>query len=288
LLRSLDLAPDNPNSYGTIAQLERRADNLPAAFDWQRRASEVDPQDHELVTQIAKTLYRLQLPEEGDYWAARAQALAPRSGLVRSLEVERAAARDDMQELITVASSLIGEQIENRQGAFDDTMYLYADAMLRSGRAQEAYEFLASVRPDAVRYDQVASDDQGLTMQWASIGLMTGFESFENRQAAWNQFIGQLETLGTPWLQNPADGIHLWSFVINGEIERAVDHYLEYELARPLADNLDRHRKLHYLFFAPVYEDPRVAAGLAADARRFAAVREEVRAMLQRPEWSKP
>jgi hypothetical protein len=33
---------------------------------------------------------------------------------------------------------------------------------------------------------------------------------------------------------------------------------------------------------------PRVVAGLAADAERFAEVREEVRAMLQRPEWNNP
>jgi hypothetical protein len=37
-----------------------------------------------------------------------------------------------------------------------------------------------------------------------------------------------------------------------------------------------------------VYEDPRVAAKLIEDAKRYAEVREEVREMLQRPEWSNP
>jgi len=40
--------------------------------------------------------------------------------------------------------------------------------------------------------------------------------------------------------------------------------------------------------FAPVYEDPRVAAGLREDAERFAVLREEVSEMLQRPEWNNP
>ena len=43
-----------------------------------------------------------------------------------------------------------------------------------------------------------------------------------------------------------------------------------------------------YTLFAPVYEDPRVAALLAEDAERFAALREEVRDMLQQPEWENP
>jgi hypothetical protein len=76
--------------------------------------------------------------------------------------------------------------------------------------------------------------------------------------------------------------------VMKGETEKAIDSYLEYELTAPLARNLDRPRKLLKAVFGPVYEAPRVAAGLAADAERFAEVREEVRAMLQRPAWNNP
>jgi hypothetical protein len=75
---------------------------------------------------------------------------------------------------------------------------------------------------------------------------------------------------------------------MKGETEKAIDSYLEYELTAPLAKNLDRHQKLLNAVFGPVYEDPRVAAGLAADAERFADLREEVRVMLQRPEWNNP
>jgi tetratricopeptide (TPR) repeat protein len=45
LERSLELAPDNPNSYGSMSDLERELDNLPGALEWTRRAVEVDPQD---------------------------------------------------------------------------------------------------------------------------------------------------------------------------------------------------------------------------------------------------
>jgi hypothetical protein len=56
-------------------------------------------------------------------------------------------------------------------------------------------------------------------------------------------------------------------------------------MTEPLAESLERHRKPLYALYAPVYEDPRVAAWLAEDARRYEAMRTEVIAMLQRPEW---
>jgi TolB-like protein/Flp pilus assembly protein TadD len=288
LQRSLELAPENPNNYSTMADLEFEADNLPAALDWIRRATLVDNQDHELVANIARNLYRLRLAEEGDYWLARAQALAPDSALTRSLEVERAAARDEPQQVIALASALIADQVEDRQGAFGGTMNLYMDAMLEAGRAREAYDFLVSVRPEISHYDQVAPGVQGLIMQWASIVAMSGFESFENRQAAWKQFTGGLDAVGLPWKRDPADGNYTWDYLMNGEVDKAIDHYLEYEINEPLAMNLDRHRKPHYAVFGPVYEDPRVAAKLNEEAERYAQVREEVRAMLQRPEWNNP
>jgi len=288
LQRSLELAPENPNTYGSMAEVELEADNLPAALDWLRQSSLVDRQDHEIVAHIARDLYRLSLPEEADHWLARAQALAPDSGLTRSLEVERAAAREDPQQVIALAPPLIAEQIEDRQGAFGRTMFLYIDTMLQVGRAREAYDFLVSVRPELTRYDQVARGNQGLTMQWASIAAMSGFESFENRQAAWNSLTGSLDAQGFPWKLDPSDKNYTWDYLMNGEVEQAIDHYLEYDINEPLAKNLDRHRKRLYPVFAPVYDDPRVAARLIADAERFSEVREEVREMLRKPEWNNP
>ena len=197
-------------------------------------------------------------------------------------------ARDDMQQVIALASAMIADQVEDRQGAFGETMLHYIDKMLRNGRAQEAYDFLVSVRPEITSYDQIPADIQGLIMQWASIVVMSGFESFENRKEAWDRFTGQLEAQGFPWKNDPADGNYTWDYLMNGEVDKAVDHYLEYELTEPLANNLDRHQKVHYAVFGPLYEDPRVAAKLAEEAERFAEVREEVRAMLQSPEWKQP
>jgi TolB-like protein/Tfp pilus assembly protein PilF len=288
LQRALELAPDNPNNYSTLGELEVAAGNLPAALDWIRQAIEKDPQDHEIAASIARYLYGLGLVEEGDYWAARVKALAPESGLARLLEVERAVALADLEQVITRSAAMIADQVDLRQGAFAEAGSHYADTMLSAGRAREGYEFLIGLRPEIADYGAVPPDVQGIFMQWASLYLMSGFESFERRREAWIRFDEARAANGFPGKYDPADQYHTWDYLMRGEVEQAVGHYLEYGLARPLTADLHRVGKPFQATFGPVYEDPRVAARLAEDAERYAQLREEVRAMLQRPEWDNP
>ncbi|MBT8050860.1 MAG: tetratricopeptide repeat protein [Gammaproteobacteria bacterium] len=286
--RSLELAPNNPNSYSTITQLEEEADNLPAALNWTRRASEVDPQDHELAANIALDLYQLRLPEEGDYWRDRVQALAPGSAMARSLEIDRALARDEPQRAIELAAGVIADQIENRRDAFGRAVFHYVDLMLSEGRGREAYEFFLSIRPDIGNDDSLPPDLHGFILTWASTAAMSGFASHETREQAWIRLRDHLDSLGFPWAEDPADPNHTWNYLMMGQNDKAVEHYLEYELNEPLANNLDRHRQPLYAVFAPIYQDPRVAARLEGDAERYAQLRNEVQRMLQGPEWDSP
>jgi len=114
---------------------------------------------------------------------------------------------------------------------------------------------------------------------------MGGFETFENRQAAWIRFDEALNSSGFPAKYDPAHGYHTWDALMRGDVEEAAKHVLEHELNRPLAGNLHRVGKPFAAVFGPVYEDPRVAAKLAEDAERYAQLRVEVRSMLQNPEW---
>jgi len=286
LQRSLELAPDNPNIYGTLAEVELAADNLPAALDWTRQATEKDPQDHELAWHIARYLYGLRLAEEADYWAARVKALAPESSLARLLEVERAVAVGDTEQVIARSAAMIADQVDLRHGAFEEAAGHYADAMLRAGRAREGYEFLVGLRPEIADYGTMPADVQGIFMQWASLDLMSSFESFENRRKAWIRFDEALEINGFPGKYDPTDEYHTWDLVMRGDIEQAVEHYLQYDVIEPLSQNLHRVDKQFAATLGPVYDDPRVAARLAEDAERFEQLREEVRAMLRRPEWN--
>ncbi len=61
LQRALELDPLLPGVYVRLYWLAEDRNDLPAALDWARRATEVDPQDHELAMQLAEVFYQLEL-----------------------------------------------------------------------------------------------------------------------------------------------------------------------------------------------------------------------------------
>ena len=283
--RAQQLAPQNPNNYGSLANLEREKNNLPAALNWQRMAIELDPQDHELVAALAQELYWLNLPEEGDRWFARVKALVPGSAIARMVELNRAMAKNEKAHAIKLAESMISDQVDIRRGAFFNALSRYTRLMLDSGRAEEALDFLVSVRPEIVNYDELPNDVQGVQMQWSTITLMVGFEPFEKRKDAWLKMTGNFDEMGFPW-RDPEGGNLLFDYVNLGEFDAAVEHYLNDRLSRPMALNVNRHKQFLKPLFGPVYNDPSVAARLSELDEEYEQLRVEVAELMLEPEWN--
>lgn len=286
LQHSQQLAPDNPNSYMDLARLEQESNNLLSSLNWKRKATEVDPQDHELATQIAEDLYALELPEEGDRWFARVRALAPDSPLQRKLEIRRAVARQEYDQAVMLAEKVISAQADDRRGAFGYPLFTYTRLMLDSGTARQAYDFLVSIRPEITNYEVMPDDVQGVSMQFASIILMTGFESFETRKQAWQHLIANFDARGFPWRRNSERTTLLNNEIIMGNNQAAIEIFLGDRLNMPMASDLNRHKRWHKAFYAPVYEDPAVAARLAQLDKEFAQLREQVSDLMQEPDWN--
>ena len=285
LQRSLELDPNNPNTYSNIGFLEKEKNNLPLALNWGRMATEVDPQDHELATWLAQDLYALKLPEEGDRWYARVNALVPGSDIARMVELNRAVAKDDYEYALKLAQSMITDQVTTRRGAFFQAIVSYVELMFQANMASEAYDFLLSVRPETANYDVLPDDNQGLIMQLASIVLMSGFEDPEKLQEAWQKLSANLDSQGFPW-REPDSGAYIFDLIILGEYETAIEHYLKDRLSRPLAQNLLMHRRLFEPLLGPVYNDPRVAARLSELDKEYKQLRKEVSEMMLEPEWN--
>ena len=284
LQRAQQLAPENPNFYSDLANLEKESNNLPAALNWQRKATEVDPQDHEIAAGIAMDLYELGLPEEGDHWFARVKALVPDSPYQHNLEIERAIARKEFDQAIAMAENVIRAQVPDRNGSFGNPLFTYSSLMLDSGKAQQAYDFLVSLRPEIADYSALPVGLEGVLMQIASVRLLTGFESNELREQAWLQMVSNWEALGFPW-QDPKRGNLMDNYIITGDIPAAIDSYL-FRLNLPMAVNLQRHKRRDKAFYAPLYDDPVVTARLSQLDSEFAQLREQVSEMMQEPEWN--
>ena len=283
LQRAQQLAPENPNFYSDLANLEEESNNLLAALNWQRKATEVDPQDHELANEIAVELYALELPEEGDRWFARVKALVPDSPALHNLEIERAVARKEFDQAIALAEKVISAQFPDRRGSFANPLFTYSSLMLDSGKAKQAYDFLISVRPEIADYSVLPVGIEGVMMQMASVRLMTGFESPEVREQAWLQIVSHWEAMGFPW-RDPKSPRVMDHYIITGDIPAAAENFL-FRLNLPMARNLQRHKRWDKIFYAPLYEDPVMAARMAQLDQEFTQLREQVSVMMQEPEW---
>ena len=276
------IAPDNPNTYASLASIEEENNHLVAALDWRRKATEVDPQDHELAAGIANILYKLELPEEGDHWFARVAALAPNSPVAKHTEIHRFLARHEYQQALDLCRSMIEEQIENRRGAFAEALFTYTRLMTDRGKAREAYEFLVSVNPDIQKFDQMPSGFNTLMMQFAAIQLMGPTEAGKQ---AWAKLTTIFDKAGFPW-REPDNFAFLMNQVLTGDKEAAVNTYLNEHLNKPLATDPEMYVPKNTLLMAEIYADPRVAKRMTELEAEHLQVRSQVQELMQQPEWN--
>jgi tetratricopeptide (TPR) repeat protein len=282
--RAQELKPEDPNTYGNLSTLERDNNNLAAALNWMLMASEIDPRDHELAAIIANTLYELELPEEGDRWAARVNALVPGSAAARSVALNRARARKDFDTALMLSQSMIAEQVDMR-GGFGNALFEYTELMMQANRSKEAWDFLVSIRPEISNFDELPNDLQAAFMQFAGVMLMTGFESFETRKQAWLKVSGHLDAKGFPW-RDPGHVNNLIDMVILGEADKAVEYYLDSRLSKPMATNPHRHKQGMKQFYGALYSDPRVVVRLSELDQEYAQLQNEIRELMLEPEWN--
>jgi len=285
LQRALELDPRNPNRYGQMADLAGQMNDIRGKLDWTRRAIEVDPQDHELAGELAQYLYHLDLPEEGDRWAARVAALAPGSDVARRVELQRAYARHETAHALNLAKKMVEDQVSMRQDAFPTAVFDYLDLMMRAGRNQEALNFLFGLRPELKDFSQMPKDVQGLVMQFAAVELMTGVRPPEERKDAWLKLSHNFDALGFPWRDKQNPGNRMVDALFTGKTDEAISIALDAFLSDPVAQHLTRGKQMELPMFADVTADPRVAARLAEWNREYQQDRKQVSEMLQQPEW---
>lgn len=284
LHRADDLKPDDPNVLYRIYQVHLDTGDIKQALNWQRKAVEADPFDHEQIALLAIIMYQLKLTEEGDRWAAKTMELAASSAVGRMTALYRAAAHDNQQEMLGIAKNMISDQVSARQGAFETGLFVYTDTMSEMDQAKAAYDFLLTTRPDLADFSQLPSDYLGGQMQSAMIMLMYSFAAPEDTQMAWQQFSNNMDKSWPRWRN--FELIEVIELIINGKPDEAERVLLEKVFSQPVTTNLERTVLIRPPFFESINQRPEVTARVAEIDAEVAAISKQVSEMLLEPEWN--
>lgn len=283
ILKAIELDPLDPNHYGRMSTNAADLGDIAGVFEWRLKNIQADPQDHEIAAHMAREFYNWGLPEEGDRWMERVRALAPNSDFLQRLLIERAQSRGDADVLLAVAEKMIAANATMRHGVYPTALFSYSHYMAAAERYEEAYNFLLSVRPEIESFEQLPNDLQGVLTQWASIDLMTGFKSPQERKAKWEVFARNLRSNGDWWFDDAMS--QATDFLYMGDLDSATEKALE-DLAQPLSSWPIRGDDYESLIWAPVTSNPEIAARLSEMKREKQQVREQINEMLQGPEWN--
>jgi TolB-like protein/Flp pilus assembly protein TadD len=283
LQRALTQQPENPNIYFDIADVKADLGDLNGALEWRRKAIEIDPQDHELPAELAEALFDLGMLEEGNRWAAKSIAMAPQSAVGRKVRLQQAYASGDREQALLLAQSMIKDQVSIRQGSLGTALDIHNELMSASGREQEAYGFLLSVRPELEDFTTFPGDWKGVQMQRRLILLMYAFKSPEDVRQAWLGFTTSLDRSFPRWRESTQNQV--LNNIMQGRLEEAERLAIDAHLSKPVANDLRRVEDLQQAEFGAINQRPELLARMAAVQLEKAKLRDGVMEMMQKPEW---
>ena len=276
--RGRELAPGWTATIFASGDAEMRLGNFGKGVGWYLEAMQVDPQDHELPSIIARIYYSLRLTEQGDEMYDRARAMAPQEPWPKSLELERQLRESNYERAVLLAESFIRDNIENRGDAYNLALFSYVSAMIELGQAERVPEFFESVRPGISSPAYRAQDIKDMLMQFALVYALVQVGSVDVANTVLATMTDVADAAAPGWRDNPR--VQMMLAIAHGEMDAAAEHALA-DLARPLSKQLDWELTYrHYAWVRPVLADERVARRLGELDAEVEAAREDVLQML--------
>jgi TolB-like protein/thioredoxin-like negative regulator of GroEL len=284
-IKANELDPRNPNYYGDLSRVSAQLGDLRGKLSYYRKASEVDPEDHELAAFLAEELYQLRLPEEGDRWARKVAVLAPGSDVARRIELLRAEALGDDKNTLEVAISMLEDEVGDRGGAFGSALNMFTELMSKNGRSAEAIDFLQTRQPDLLDFDKTYQRFEPMMKQWSAITLRKNYLPADQVRKDWAAFTTKLDATGIPWRER-SETNQAWDLLMQGQADEAAQLLLDKELSKPLASWPERFRHFRGPRWSELAERPAFAARLNELESEYQVARADIQQMLLEPEWS--
>ncbi len=282
LLTALKLAPKNPELPESLGYLALQQDRYDEALQWFRQASALDPEDISPVFTIAVTFYNLGFLAEGNDWREKARAIDPDNCAVAALDTTAANLAGDEEALIEFTERDLRQVIV--QPSFCYTVIdFYVWTMINRGQAQQALDFLTELLPGLQEYaNPIVDNRRAQYIQAMSLFIqytLVDQETFRRMVAKYRDAL----TIHFPDLDEVTASVYLISYeFVVGNVDRAKEIYLETH------DHTNLFRWLQFLSYpwlAEFREDPEVIPLMEAWLEKRAGFVDDVRALLEQPDW---
>lgn len=283
LMKAQELNPDDPNIVGSLAGLSRQRDQVVEMLTWYRRSAKMDPQDHEIPGLIAEVLFQFKYFESGDYWASRTRALAPDSPAWRNLELKRAIAVGDNEQIKAVALKILDDEISDRNGVLTNAKSYYTQIMQQQGKSQQALEKIEAYYPGVSGYVQIEDDLPLIITKAILMPLHKELSSTEEFRQRYDEFVRIADEKGLPWRTDP-DTLMLFSLLAD-DMETALSAALEsLDEDNTLSDKWRRFANSPLSY--PLLNEPEVISRLDHFESEERRLHIELKAMLMQPGWA--
>jgi hypothetical protein len=197
--------------------------------------------------------------------------------------MQQAYARGDTEQALSLAQSMIKDQVSIRQGSLFTALAVFNELMSNSGREREAYDFLLSVRPELGDFATFPGDYKGSQMQRHMILLMPAFKSPEEVRQAWLQYAAVLNRAFPRWREITINQV--LDELMQGRFDEAERLAIDVHLSQPIASNLHRVEQLQGPVFGAISQRPELMARMSEVQMEKAKLREGVSEMMRKPEW---
>lgn len=209
--------------------------------------------------------------------------MAPQSAVGRKVRLQQAYASGDMEQALLLAQNMIKDQVSIRQRSLITALDIHSELMSASGREQEAYDFLLSVRPGLEDFATFPGDWKAVQMQRRMVQLMHAFKSPEETRQAWLDYTTTLDRAFPRWRESTTNQI--LAELMQGRPDEAERLAIDVHLSQPVASNLRRVERLQAPEFGAINQRPELMARMSEVQMEKAQLRDGVSEMMQKPEW---
>ncbi len=288
LLTALKLAPENPRIPRMLGNLAMRQDRYPEGFEWLRKAWELDVDDREPLRDITMALYDLELFQQGDYWQAKALDPDENSCTNDAMRVIELDAKGAHEPLIEMLSEGLQQAADNFDFCyFPEERYIWT--MAEEGRIGEALEYLGSLDPRVLDFDQLIEDNIKLWI-WQAMALWASAAVMEPEvfRQTYERYMEDVFAVYPDYFDIAAPNYTISHYVFAEQPEEARRVFFETFAAWPTYGpglHWRWHQLLNYPWLAEFRSDPEIAAVIDRYHQYRANMRADVAEFLEQPAW---